>query len=159
MGDLPALATVSALALLGSSLGFAPFNKPVARLFLGDVGSLPIGLLLAWLLLQVAANGHLAAALILPLYYLVDATLTVLRRALAREPVWQAHRAHFYQRATDGGFTVAGIIARVFLLNLALVALALTTVLMPGRIVSAIALVIAAALVGWLLMRFAQGAK
>ncbi len=50
-------------------LGFAPFNRPVARLFLGDVGSLPIGLLLGWLLLLLAGSGHLAAALLLPLYY------------------------------------------------------------------------------------------
>ena len=54
-------------------IGFAPFNRPVARLFLGDVGSLPIGLLLFWLLVLTAGNGHLAAALILPLYYLADA--------------------------------------------------------------------------------------
>ena len=43
-------------------IGFAPFNRPVAQIFLGDVGSLPIGLLLGWLLLLVAGNGHLAAA-------------------------------------------------------------------------------------------------
>ena len=71
------------------SLGFAPFNKPVAKLFLGDVGSLPIGLLLGWLLLQLAANGHLTAALILPLYYLADATITLARRIAKGEPFWQ----------------------------------------------------------------------
>ena len=118
---------------------------------------LPIGLLLAWLLLQVAASGHLAAALILPLYYVADATLTLFRRALAGEPVWQAHRTHFYQRAIDQGFTVTEIVARVFLLNVALVALALVTVAMPGRIASVIALAAGAALVGWLLARLAQG--
>ena len=80
----PAAASSSALALFGGLLGFAPFNRPVARLFLGDVGSLPIGLLLAWLLLLLAGRGHLAAALILPLYYLADATLTLL--PARREP-------------------------------------------------------------------------
>ena len=95
-------------------LGFAPFNKPVARLFLGDVGSLPIGLLLGWLLLQLAAKGHLAAALILPLYYLADATITLACRIARGEPIWQAHRTHFYQRATDNGFSVPAIVTRVF---------------------------------------------
>ncbi len=96
-------------------LGFAPFNKPVARLFLGDVGSLPIGLLLAWLLLQVAASGHLAAAILLPLYYLADATLTLLRRASRRASRSGRRIArHFYQRATDRGFSVDEIVARVF---------------------------------------------
>ena len=55
-------------------LGFAPFNRPVAKVFLGDVGSLPIGLLLGWCLLQLAYSHHIAAALLLPLYYLADAT-------------------------------------------------------------------------------------
>ena len=62
-------------------------------LFLGDVGSLPIGLVLGWLLLRLAADGHLAAAVILPLYYLADATITLIRRVIRREPFWQAHRS------------------------------------------------------------------
>ncbi len=50
LGALPAEGLVVALALNGAMLGFAPFNRPVARLFLGDMGSLPTALLLAWLL-------------------------------------------------------------------------------------------------------------
>ena len=79
-----AMASLVALALGGAMLGFAPFNRPVAKLFLGDVGSLPIGLLIGWLLVLLAGNGHLAAALLLPLYYLADATLTLLRRLSQR---------------------------------------------------------------------------
>ena len=60
----------------------------------------------------------------MPLYYLADATITLARRIVRREPFWQAHRTHFYQRATDNGFTVPEIVARVFLVNLALAALA-----------------------------------
>src|SRR5262249_39084277 len=45
MGVVPAVPLTMAVALFGAIIGFAPFNKPVARLFLGDVGSLPIGLL------------------------------------------------------------------------------------------------------------------
>jgi UDP-N-acetylmuramyl pentapeptide phosphotransferase/UDP-N-acetylglucosamine-1-phosphate transferase len=70
LASIPPSSTILALALLGATLGFAPFNKPVAKLFLGDVGSLPIGLLLGWLLLQLARGGEPAAALLLPLYYL-----------------------------------------------------------------------------------------
>src|SRR6185312_180888 len=62
-GALPADATTVAVVLCGAMLGFAPFNKPVAQLFLGDVGSLPIGLLLGWLLVRLAEN-HLAAAVL-----------------------------------------------------------------------------------------------
>jgi UDP-N-acetylmuramyl pentapeptide phosphotransferase/UDP-N-acetylglucosamine-1-phosphate transferase len=159
LGVVPTPPLTVALALLGAMIGFAPFNKPIARLFLGDVGSLPIGLLLAWLLFHVAASGHLAAAILLPLYYLGDTALTLLRRALAREPIWQAHRSHFYQRATDGGFSVDAIVLRVFLVNLGLGALAMITVVRPHGSVSAAALGLGAAMVGMLLESFARGRK
>jgi UDP-N-acetylmuramyl pentapeptide phosphotransferase/UDP-N-acetylglucosamine-1-phosphate transferase len=58
MGAAPEPAVLVALALLGGMIGFAPFNRPVARLFLGDVGSLPIGLMLGWILLLLAGRGH-----------------------------------------------------------------------------------------------------
>lgn len=95
MGALSADATLISLALCGAMIGFAPFNRPVAKLFLGDVGSLAIGLLLGWLLVLLAFE-HLVAALLLPLYYVADATITLLRRIAMGEPVMQAHRGHFY---------------------------------------------------------------
>jgi UDP-N-acetylmuramyl pentapeptide phosphotransferase/UDP-N-acetylglucosamine-1-phosphate transferase len=155
-GAIDLLPTLLAAALLGGALGFAPFNKPVARLFLGDVGSLPLGLLLGWLLLQLAGRGHLAAALILPLYYLADATITLARRIARREPVWQAHRTHFYQRATDNGLAVSQIVTRVFLANLALAALALISVAARGVVVPLMMLAAAVAIVAWLLVDFAH---
>jgi UDP-N-acetylmuramyl pentapeptide phosphotransferase/UDP-N-acetylglucosamine-1-phosphate transferase len=153
---MPAPAIILALALLGATLGFAPFNKPVARLFLGDVGSLPIGLLLGWLLFRLALGGEPAAALLLPLYYLADASVTLVRRIAAGEPFWQAHRSHFYQRACDLGFSVPDIVGRVFLTNLALAGLAWATVAKHDPTVIAASLAIGAALVVWLLASFAQ---
>jgi UDP-N-acetylmuramyl pentapeptide phosphotransferase/UDP-N-acetylglucosamine-1-phosphate transferase len=144
---------------VGAILGFAPFNKPVAKLFLGDVGSLPIGLLLTWLLLQAATRGHVAAALLLPLYYLADATITLGRRLIAGERVWQAHRSHFYQRALDGGFTVPEVVARVFAVNLALVALAFATIAARSPFWSLACLAAGGGIVGWLLTRFARGKR
>jgi UDP-N-acetylmuramyl pentapeptide phosphotransferase/UDP-N-acetylglucosamine-1-phosphate transferase len=158
MGALPREATVVALALCGAMLGFAPVNRPVARLFLGDVGSLPIGLLLGWLLIVLAGSGHVAAALLLPLYYLADATVTLLRRAAKGEPVWQAHRSHFYQRATDNGYSVMQIVGRVFVLNIALIALAAATLLTASFLAHAAALFVGCALVASLLYRFSAKA-
>jgi len=155
-GFLPALPTIISLALCGAMIGFAFFNRPVARLFLGDVGSLPIGLLLGWLLMQLAGRGALATAILLPLYYLADSTITLARRLFAGEKVWQAHRSHFYQRATDRGFTVSQVVARVFAVNIALAALAFVTLAAPGLLIETAALVCGAALVGWLLLGFAR---
>ena len=70
-GDLAALAT----ALAGAALGFLFWNWHPAKIFLGDVGSQALGYLIGFLLLRVAAEGAWAAALILPLYFLVDASL------------------------------------------------------------------------------------
>jgi UDP-N-acetylmuramyl pentapeptide phosphotransferase/UDP-N-acetylglucosamine-1-phosphate transferase len=156
-GEIDLAATVLAAALLGAILGFAPFNKPVARIFLGDVGSLPMGLLLGWLLLQLAEKGHLTAAFILPLYYLADASITLARRVAAGEEFWRAHRAHFYQRAIDRGFGVLQIVGRVFGVNLALAALALSTVAAPR--LGWLALAAASALVTWLLANLARGRR
>jgi UDP-N-acetylmuramyl pentapeptide phosphotransferase/UDP-N-acetylglucosamine-1-phosphate transferase len=155
MGALPRNATIVALALCGALIGFAPVNRPVARLFLGDVGSLPIGLLLGWLLVMLAGAGHFTAALLLPLYYLADATITLLHRLAKTEPVLQAHRSHFYQRAMDGGFSVYQVVGRVFVLNTALIALAAATLQTTSLLVHAAALVAGCILVGLLLYRFA----
>jgi UDP-N-acetylmuramyl pentapeptide phosphotransferase/UDP-N-acetylglucosamine-1-phosphate transferase len=159
LGCLGALARDSiavALAIGGAMLGFAYFNRPTAKLFLGDVGSLPIGLLLGWLLVLLAGGGHLTAALLLPMYYLADATLTLIRRLSSGEQVWQAHRTHYYQRATDRGFTVTEIVARVFAVNLGLAALALATVIAASRAIDTAALICGAALVALLLYTFAR---
>ncbi len=156
LGVLPWPETVISFALCGAMIGFAFFNRPVAKLFLGDVGSLPIGLLLAWLLLLLAGNGGRAAAILLPLYYLADSTITLLRRVAKGEPVWQAHRSHFYQRATDRGFRVIDVVARVLAVNVGLALLALTTIIWSTDVV---ALSAGAAIVAWLLITLVRGAK
>ena len=156
LGVVEPLPALVAAALCGGMLGFAPFNKPVAKLFLGDVGSLPIGLVTAWLLFGLAAAGGLVAAILLPLYHLADATITLGRRIMRRERVWEAHRSHFYQRATDNGFSATMVSARVFGLNLVLAALAILTLAWPTPAVQIAALAVGAGLVGLLLAHFSK---
>jgi UDP-N-acetylmuramyl pentapeptide phosphotransferase/UDP-N-acetylglucosamine-1-phosphate transferase len=153
-GLLPWPVTVVAAALGGALLGFAPFNRPVAKVFLGDVGSLPIGLLLGWCLLELGWDGHLTAALLLPLYYLADATLTLLRRMARREPFWAAHRSHFYQRATDNGFTVSRVVGEVFLLNIVLAALAAVSLRLASTTADTLLLIAGLGAVAVVLRRF-----
>ncbi len=137
-------------------IGFAPFNRPVAQLFLGDVGSLPIGLLLGWLLVLLAGNGHLAAAALLPLYYVADATITLLRRLVNGENVMQPHRSHFYQRALDNGLTVYQIVGRVFVVNIVLVGLAAATLVNNAPIFQLAMLAAGCAVVAILLWTFSR---
>lgn len=156
LGDLSWPAVLIATALCGAMLGFAPFNKPTAKVFLGDVGSLPIGLLLGWCLLELAWRGQPAAALLLPAYYLADATITLFRRIARREQFWSAHRSHFYQRATDNGFTVPRVIGEVFALNLVLALLAILTVRAGSMAVTSVALLAGAIGIGFVLRRFSR---
>ena len=155
-GFLPAPPTIISLALCGAMIGFAFFNRPVARLFLGDVGSLPIGLLLGWLL--DAARRPRRTRHRNPAAALLSRRLDHHARAppVRGEKVWQAHRSHFYQRATDRGFTVSQVVARVFAVNIALAALAFVTLAAPGLLNACASLVCGAALVGWLLLGFAR---
>jgi UDP-N-acetylmuramyl pentapeptide phosphotransferase/UDP-N-acetylglucosamine-1-phosphate transferase len=156
LSEFPLSPAIIAAALCGAMIGFAPFNRPVAKIFLGDVGSLPIGLLLGWCLLQLASQQHVAAALLLPLYYLADASVTLLRRLVGREPFWAAHRSHFYQRATDNGFTVWRVVSEVFVLNIVLAALAIASTRTPSLAVEAMLVIVGAAAVAFSMYRFSQ---
>lgn len=157
LGHLPDATTLIAAALCGAMLGFFPFNRPIARIFLGDVGSLPIGLLLGWCLLQLAWQQELLAALLLPLYYLADATITLLWRMSQGEPFWVAHRVHYYQSATSKGFTASRVVIEVFLLNTLLAVLAIVPIWsgsVRARLVAAVLGLVAVLLQ---LYRFSRG--
>jgi UDP-N-acetylmuramyl pentapeptide phosphotransferase/UDP-N-acetylglucosamine-1-phosphate transferase len=96
---------------------------------------------------------HLAAALLLPLYYLTDGTVTLLRRLLRGERITQPHRNHFYQQAVDGGMRVGTVVLRILALNLALSVLAWTTLGIAASL-QLLCLVVGAGLVGLLLYNF-----
>jgi UDP-N-acetylmuramyl pentapeptide phosphotransferase/UDP-N-acetylglucosamine-1-phosphate transferase len=116
-----ALRTLAA-ALTGAAIGFLVWNWSPAKIFLGDVGSVPLGYLLGFLLTDLAVRGYWKIALILPLYFLADATITLARRLLRGERVWQAHREHFYQQAVRRGLGHAAVAKRVIAADLMLVA-------------------------------------
>jgi len=133
-----------ALVPVAVALGFLRFNWQPASVFLGDAGSVPLGYVMGWLLLVLARDGLWAPALILPLYYLADATVTLVRRARRGEALWRAHRDHFYQRAVRGNDHAA--VARLVLAGDAvLAALALLALAQP-LIAVGLAVVLSAAM-------------
>ena len=147
-GMSPAL-VIYGLALLAGALGFLWWNWQPARIFLGDVGSVPLGFLLGWLLVETAAAGLWAPALILPLYYLADATITLAHRLLKREKIWQAHREHFYQLAVQRGRSHATVGLAVLCANLALITLAVAALSRPWPALVA-AVFVVAMLLAWM---------
>jgi UDP-N-acetylmuramyl pentapeptide phosphotransferase/UDP-N-acetylglucosamine-1-phosphate transferase len=111
-----------AVAIIGAAIGFLVWNWSPARIFLGDVGSAPLGYLLGFLLLDLAVRGFWKMALILPLYFLADASITLVRRLFRGERVWQAHREHYYQQAVRRGLGHAAVVKRVIAADILLIA-------------------------------------
>lgn len=91
---------IAAMVVAAAYLGFLVFNLPPARLFMGDAGSLPAGLLLGWLGLWSVLEGWLEPVvwLILMSPFLLDTGVTLLWRRWRGAALAQAHREHFYQR-------------------------------------------------------------
>ena len=104
-GAPPAFALAS-LAIASAAAVFLLYNFHPARVFLGDAGSVPLGFLAAALGAQGWSTG------IWPLWFpvlvfspfIIDASATLMRRALRREQIWHAHRDHYYQRLVRLGW-------------------------------------------------------
>ncbi len=104
-GDAALLADCAIVAAAG--IAFLLFNFPPARLFMGDAGSVPTGFLAAALSLQGWRDGEWPLWFPVMVFapFVVDATLTLLKRIVARERIWQAHNKHYYQRVVRMGWT------------------------------------------------------
>lgn len=96
-----------AWAIAAAAAGFLLLNFQPARVFMGDAGSVPLGFLAVALGVQgwLAGRWHWASPLLAFLPFAVDASVTLVRRALRGEKVWQAHREHYYQRLIRMGWS------------------------------------------------------
>ncbi len=90
---------VLALAMAAAALGFLALNFPPASIFMGDVGSTPIGFFFASIPFVQGTSAVPAEVVVLALgLFILDATTTLVRRLAHRERFFQAHRTHWYQR-------------------------------------------------------------
>lgn len=104
-GGNTALALTS-LIVASASAGFLILNFPPAKIFMGDTGSSYLGFMAAWFLLWAERERTFPiwAGLLIFSPFIVDATVTLLIRALKREPIWRAHKQHFYQKLVQTGW-------------------------------------------------------
>jgi UDP-N-acetylmuramyl pentapeptide phosphotransferase/UDP-N-acetylglucosamine-1-phosphate transferase len=104
-GDAPFALT--SLCVAAATAAFLIFNFPPARIFMGDSGSIPLGFLAAALGLLGWHDGlwPLWFPLVVFAPFVVDASVTLARRALRGERFWQAHRSHYYQRLVLTGWS------------------------------------------------------
>jgi UDP-N-acetylmuramyl pentapeptide phosphotransferase/UDP-N-acetylglucosamine-1-phosphate transferase len=101
-------AVVLSVVLAGAGAGFLPHNFPRARMFLGDVGSAPIGFLLAVLAFWLARDlgWYLLGAFgLLHANFVLDTAFTLGRRIRRGDNWLEPHREHFYQRLVRSGRT------------------------------------------------------
>jgi len=106
------LALVAA-AIASASVGFLFHNRPPARVFLGDSGSIPLGFLAATLGIHGVDAGAwpLAFPILAFSPFIVDATVTILRRLARGERIWKAHRSHYDPRLVLSGWSRARLAA------------------------------------------------
>lgn len=109
------------LCMAAAAAGFLGWNWPPARIFMGDVGSGFVGLMIGGIALQAGHEvpEYLWVWAILMAVFICDATWTLLRRLLRGEKVYQAHRSHAYQHATVKSGSHLKVVLGVVGINLA----------------------------------------
>ena len=106
--DWDAVRIVLALALLGATLGFVPYNFNPASIFMGDTGSMFLGYSCATLIVLLAAENSkwLLAALVMFALPIMDSTLALVRRWVNKRPLFSADRHHFHHQLVARGYSI-----------------------------------------------------
>ena len=148
----PTIAIIG-FSLSGALAGFAVFNRHPASVFLGDSGSLPLGLITGAVFLLFAQQAGLIPALILPLYYIADSGSTIILRLRKGENILQAHSSHAYQIAKRAGKSVGFVTGSIAALNLFLAGIT-ALIISLGPIAQIAGLGLAILLTGLLIIYF-----
>jgi len=142
---------VLALAMLGAAGGFLPFNCNPAKIFLGDAGSMLLGLNAAILIL-LFAEAHMVrwmlGALMVFGLPLADMLLTLARRWRNGRPLMEGDRSHFYDQLCDRGFSVRQVVAISYLLTLAFVLTGTSVIFLRTRYAILVYTIVAMVVVG-----------
>lgn len=102
----PVMLIIATFVAMGA-LGFLTHNFPPARIFMGDAGSITLGFLAGTLMILGVRDGIFEIWVPIMIFspFIVDATVTLTRRAFRRKKIWEAHREHYYQRLVLNGWS------------------------------------------------------
>lgn len=94
------------VSIVGASIAFLIFNFHPAKIFMGDSGSVPLGFLAAAIGLTGWQQGTWPGWFPLMAFspFIVDASVTLIKRMIRRERIWEAHKSHYYQRLVQMGW-------------------------------------------------------
>lgn len=128
-GSLGVLASVNghfaeaaiAFSLCGALLGFLVFNFPPASIFLGDSGSLLVGMVAGALAIRCALKGPATVAFLAPMAILalplLDSTMAIVRRKLTGRSIYTTDRAHLHHTLRNKGLGDRGLLLTVAVLS------------------------------------------
>jgi len=127
---------ILALAMLGAAAGFLPFNLNPAKVFLGDAGSMLLGLNAAVIILLFGEKNltrWMIGALVVFGLPIADMLLTLARRWRNGRPLMEGDRSHFYDQLRDRGFSVKQVVAICYVLTIAFVAIGASVIFLRTR--------------------------
>lgn len=137
------------LAMMGAALGFLPYNRNPAKIFMGDAGSMLLGLNAAVLLLLFAESGAIRwmlAALMIFALPLGDMLLTIARRWRGQRPLMQGDRSHYYDQLVDRGWPIPRVVGLSYLLAAFFVVLGCAPIVLRLRYIIPLYLLVALAI-------------
>ncbi len=114
---------------------FCYFNWTPASIFLGDSGSIPLGFITIFLLMELALIGMWVSAIILPLYYIMDTGITLIKRIYQKKKFWKPHKEHYYQQAIQNGLSHSSVCQRLIIINLGLFFLSFSSVIYKNNLI------------------------
>lgn len=140
------------LIISAANLGFLSVNFPPAKIFMGDVGSVPMGYLVAVMTIWGTQSDifEFWVPVLIFAPFIVDATLTLAQRAMRRERFWVAHNSHYYQRLVKFGWGHRRVVIAEYILMLACAAAAILMHNAQSDSFKATGLV--AILIGWIIL-------
>jgi UDP-GlcNAc:undecaprenyl-phosphate GlcNAc-1-phosphate transferase len=151
MGD-PVRVIIS-LALLGGVCGFLPFNYHPARIFMGDAGSLLLGLIMAVLMIMFAEKGMQFWCASVAIFGLpiLDTTIAFARRLINKRPLFVSDRGHIYDQMMDRGITLGKTVNLCYVLTAVYAAGGIAVSLMRplGAFIACVAIAVVSLLVAW----------
>ena len=110
------------ILVISTCLAFLYWNWNPAKIFLGDVGSIVLGFLCAlslyWLFLD---EGTWHWVLSLPMYYILDTSLTLIKRFIKGKKIWEAHCEHYYQKAVLSGMSHSQVVKLIISLQILII--------------------------------------
>ena len=126
---------VLSLAVMGAAFGFLPYNRHPATIFMGDAGSMFLGLNAAVLILLFAESVSLKFALAGLMVFglpVADMSLAMVRRRRAGKPLMQGDRSHFYDQLVDRGHSVPKVVTVAYVLAAMCVVLGWAAIVLPA---------------------------